>query len=53
MLQPFDIVPHVVVTPNIKLFLLQLRNCNFATVMDCNVTIFGARGLPRVLQPTG
>ena len=32
-------VPHVVVTPSIKLFLLLLHNCNFATVMNCNVNI--------------
>jgi hypothetical protein len=34
MLQPFNNVPHVVVTPTIKLFSLLFHNCNFATVMS-------------------
>ncbi|EGV96707.1 hypothetical protein I79_017196 [Cricetulus griseus] len=29
MLQPFHTVPHVVMTPTMKLFLLLLHNCNF------------------------
>jgi hypothetical protein len=37
MLQPFNTVPHVVVTPNQKLFSLIFHNCNFA--MDHNVNI--------------
>ena len=32
-------VSHVVVTPTIKLILLLLYNCNFATAMNCNVNI--------------
>ena len=39
MLQPFNIVPHAVVTPNIELFSLLLHNCNFATGMNPNVII--------------
>jgi hypothetical protein len=39
MLQPFNTVPHVVVTPNIKLFSLLLHNCNFASVLNCSVNI--------------
>jgi hypothetical protein len=40
MLQPFNTVPHAVVTPlTIKLFSLLFHNCNFATVMSCNVKI--------------
>ena len=39
MLQPFDTVPRVVMNPTIKLFLLLLHNCNFATVMNHNVHI--------------
>ena len=42
VLQAFNIVPHVVVNPpppTIKLFLLLLQNCNFATVMNHNVNI--------------
>lgn len=35
MLRLFNIVPHVVVTPTIKLFLLLLCNYNFATAMNC------------------
>ena len=30
-------VPHVVMTPTIKLPLLLLHNCNFAAVINCNV----------------
>ena len=33
------VVPRVVVTPNTKLFLLLLHNCDFATVMNLNVNI--------------
>jgi hypothetical protein len=51
MSQPFNIVPHVVVTSNYKLFLLLLDNCNFATVINYNVNIH--RGLPKRFQPTG
>lgn len=33
-------VPHVTVTPITKLFSLILHNCDFATVMKCNVNIY-------------
>ena len=36
--------------PNHKIILLLLYNCNFATVMNCNVNIFGDRGLPKGSQ---
>ena len=36
-LRPFNTVPHVVVTPNHKSISLLLHNCNFATLMNCNV----------------
>jgi hypothetical protein len=39
MLQPFIIVPHDVVTPNDKIILLLLQNCNFGTVINYNVNI--------------
>ena len=39
MLQPLNTVPHVVLTPTIRLFLLLLHNCNFATAIDQNVNI--------------
>lgn len=42
-------VPHVVVNSNHKLFLLVLLNCSFATVMNCNATIFGDRGVSKDL----
>ena len=37
MLQPFNTVPPVAMTPTIKLFSLLLHNCNFATVMKYDV----------------
>ena len=37
---PFNTVPHVVVTPNYKIILLLLHNCNFATVMNHYVNIW-------------
>jgi len=37
MLPPFHTAPCVVVTPTIKLFLLLLHKCNFATVLNYNV----------------
>jgi hypothetical protein len=41
MLQPFNTVPHVVVTlPKIKLFSLLHHNCNFDTNMNCNVNMW-------------
>ena len=40
MLQPFNTVPHAVVTPTIKLFLLLLLTYNFAAVMNCKVNIY-------------
>jgi hypothetical protein len=47
MLRTFNIVFHVVVTPppTIKSIWLLLSNCNFATVMNHIVNIFG--GLPK------
>jgi hypothetical protein len=39
MLQPFNTVPQVVVPPTITLWLLLNGNCNFATVMNCNINI--------------
>jgi hypothetical protein len=39
VLQPFTLVPHVVVAPNITLFLLLLHYCNFATVRNHNINI--------------
>jgi hypothetical protein len=33
------LVPHVLVTPNHKIISLLLPNCNFATVMNCNVNM--------------
>ena len=41
----FNSVPHVVVSPNHKIILLLIHNCNFTTVMDCNGNTFGDRGL--------
>jgi hypothetical protein len=38
-LWPFHTVPHVVVTPNYKIIPLLSLNCNFATVMNPNVSI--------------
>ena len=40
MLQPFNTVLHVVVTPTIKLFLLLFHNCSFATVGHYNVNVW-------------
>lgn len=37
----------VVVTPTTKILLLLLCNCNFATVIDCTINIFGDRGLSK------
>lgn len=48
MLRPFNSVPHVVETPlpnHIIIFLLPPPNCNFATVVNQNVNIFGDKGL--------
>ena len=42
MLWPFNTIPHVVVTPNNKIILLLLYNCNFASIMNCNVNIWYA-----------
>ena len=39
MLQPFNTVLFIVVTPNHKIILLLLHNCNFATAMDCKANI--------------
>ena len=35
----FNLVPHGVVTPNHKIILFLLHNCNFSTVMNHNVNI--------------
>ena len=35
----FNIVPHVAVTPTIKLFSFLLHNCTFATVVHHDVNI--------------
>ena len=42
ILWPFNTVPHVVVTPNHKIILLRLYNCNFASGMNHKVTIENA-----------
>lgn len=34
MLQPSNMIPHVVVTPNNLIIPLLLHNCNFGTVMN-------------------
>jgi hypothetical protein len=48
VLQPSNTIPHAAVTPpTIELFLLLFHNCNFATVMNRNVNIFGDGGLPK------
>ena len=39
MLQPFNTVPHSMVTPNPKIILQLLHNCNCATVMTYNINI--------------
>jgi hypothetical protein len=39
MLWPFNTVPRGVATPVTKLYIFLLHNCDFATVMDCNVNI--------------
>ena len=44
MLQPFNTVPHVVVTHSHKIISLPLHNCNFATVVSCHVDICVYRG---------
>jgi hypothetical protein len=45
VLRPFDIASQVVVTLAITLLLLQLHNCNFATIMNYNVNIWYADDL--------
>lgn len=52
MLQPSDRVPHVVTTPNVKLFLLLVHVFNFASVMNHTVNILGGGGLPKGSLPT-
>jgi hypothetical protein len=37
IVRPFNTVPYVVVTLNIKLFLLPPHNCNFSTGMNFKV----------------
>ena len=38
-LRLFNTVPHVVVTLDHETVLLLLHNCNFATVMNCNINM--------------
>jgi len=38
MLQSFNIITHVVVTPNHEIISLLLHKYNFATAMNCDVT---------------
>jgi hypothetical protein len=52
-------VPHIVVTispppqrKKITSFLLLFLSCNFATVMNHNINIFGDRGLPKRVADT-
>jgi hypothetical protein len=40
MTQPLNTVPHVVITPNHKVISLLLYNCNFATLVNCNINIW-------------
>lgn len=37
---PFNTAPPVAVTPTLKLFSSLLYNCNFASVVNCNINIF-------------
>lgn len=46
-------IRHIVATPNHKTISLLLFKYNFASVMNCNVNIFGDRGLLTGLWPTG
>lgn len=43
LLQPFNSVLQVVVTLTMNLFLLVVRNYNFATAMNSNINSFGDR----------
>lgn len=49
----FNTVSHVLVTPTIKLFVLLLHNCGFATITDGNVNTYGDKGLPKGSLATG
>ena len=40
MLQPFNTVPHGVVTSNHKTIPLLRHNCNFATIMNHNINVY-------------
>ena len=56
MLQPFNTVIHIMVSPNHKIISLPLHHCNFSTVMNGNVNIWYAGYLihyPKGLWPTG
>lgn len=50
VLSPFHTFTHAVMTPNYKIILLLLNNCNFIIVKNHNVNmkcnIFGDGGLP-------
>lgn len=51
LLQPTDIVPHVEVTPNRKIKLLNYFITNFAMVMNRNLNIYVFDGLRQPLLP--
>jgi hypothetical protein len=42
-----------VMTPDLKIIVFLLHNCNFATLMNHNVNIFGDRSWPKGSRPTG
>ena len=45
----FNTVPYVVVTSNHKIISSLLHNCNFTTVVERSVNIFGDSGLSKGL----
>jgi hypothetical protein len=45
MLQPFNTVPHVMLSLDDNIILLLLHNCNFASGMNCNVNFWYAEYL--------
>lgn len=51
MLQPFNTLLHVVMTPNHEIISMQLHDCNSVTIMNRNM--FKDRGSPKGSQPTG
>lgn len=52
MPQPFNAVPHVVVPPTVKCFLLIVLHSAFTTIVNCGVNTFGDNGLPWGSQAT-